>query len=99
MMKAIISNNNTLVGSISNSGSIIGEVSSEGSLTGELNEKYKEVSANASYEDLNNLPSINGVTLMGNKTSSQLKIQDEMQSLTNVEIANIFGLQMKGRKL
>lgn len=99
-MKATISNNNTLICSISSTGSITGEIIGGGNLYGELNEKYKIVPESANYEDLNNLPSINGEKLIGNKTSSQLKLQDEMQSLTNVEIANIFGsIQAKGRKL
>lgn len=41
------------------------------------------------YNNLNNKPKINNVELVGNKTSKDLKIQDEMESLTNMEIEEI----------
>lgn len=41
------------------------------------------------YERLKNKPSINNVTLIGNKTSKQLGLQDEMDSLTNIELDDL----------
>ena len=37
------------------------------------------------YNYLNNKPKINDVELKGNKTSKQLGLQEEMESLTNME--------------
>lgn len=42
------------------------------------------------YEKLDNLPEINGNTLIGNKTSKQLGLQDEMEEISNLEILEIF---------
>lgn len=44
------------------------------------------------YEKLRNLPQINDVTLIGNKKSKELKLQDEMHKLTNTDILNILNL-------
>ena len=41
------------------------------------------------YNYLNNKPKINDVELKGNKTSKQLGLQEEMESLTNLEIEEI----------
>jgi hypothetical protein len=41
------------------------------------------------YNYLVNKPKINDVELKDNKTSKELKLQDEMDSLTNIEIENI----------
>lgn len=43
------------------------------------------------YEELINKPKINGVELIKNKTSKDLKLQDEMDSLTNMEIERLLG--------
>lgn len=42
-----------------------------------------------SYEELSDLPQINDVTLLGNKTSNDLELQDKMDSLTNQEIEEL----------
>lgn len=42
------------------------------------------------YEKLKNQPQINTVTLLGNKTSKDLKLQDEMNKISNTELENIF---------
>lgn len=42
------------------------------------------------YEKLKNQPQINTVTLLGNKTSKDLKLQDEMNRISNTELENIF---------
>lgn len=38
--------------------------------------------SNSNYEDMQNKPQINGVTLVGDKASSDLALQDEMQFVT-----------------
>lgn len=43
------------------------------------------------YEKLYNKPSINDVELIGNKTSAELKLQDEMMPLSNMDIFNLIG--------
>lgn len=42
-----------------------------------------------SYEELDDLPQINEVTLIGNKNSEDLHLQDEMDYLTNLEIEEL----------
>lgn len=42
------------------------------------------------YEKLDNLPKINGNVLIGNKTSEQLNLPDEMEEISNLEILEIF---------
>ena len=42
-----------------------------------------------SYEELEDLPQINEVTLIGNKNSEDLHLQDEMDYLTNLEIEEL----------
>ncbi len=41
------------------------------------------------YEDLYNKPKINDIILIGNKTSAQLRLQHEMQTVTEGEIDDI----------
>lgn len=41
------------------------------------------------YNYLNNKPKINDVELRDNKTAKQLGLQEEMESLTNLEIEEI----------
>lgn len=45
------------------------------------------------YEFLSNQPKINNVTLIGNKTSSQLQLQDKMESLSNMDIEELLNNQ------
>ena len=42
-----------------------------------------------SYLDLDDLPQINGVELINNKTGGDLHLQDKMNEITNQEIDNI----------
>ena len=44
------------------------------------------------YEKLDNQPQINDIVLLGNKTSKDLKLQDEMDSISNLDIDKIFNL-------
>lgn len=73
------------------SDTLVGELNSKDDLKVEISGKYGV----DNYEDLDNLPSINGVTLEKDKTSSDLKLQSEMKALTNEEIANIFKMEVK----
>lgn len=41
------------------------------------------------YEQLENKPSINAVTLVGNKTGAELGLQDDMDPISAVELAGI----------
>lgn len=41
------------------------------------------------YNALSNKPQINGVTLIGNKTSHEIKVQDEMDEITAQQIDTI----------
>lgn len=47
----------------------------------------------SNYEYLTNKPQINNITLTGNKTSSELKLQDEMEALSNTDIENLLNGQ------
>lgn len=49
-----------------------------------------------SYSDLTNKPKINSVTLSGNKTSSQLGLQDALVSGTNIKTVNSTSLLGSG---
>lgn len=42
------------------------------------------------YNYLNNKPKINNVELKDNKTSKDLKLQDEMKEFTNIELETMF---------
>ena len=44
------------------------------------------------YDDLYNKPQINGVTLQGNKNSAELKLQDQMETLSQTDIEKILYL-------
>ena len=42
------------------------------------------------YNELLNQPSINSVELIGNKTGPELYLQDEMDTISNLEIETLF---------
>ena len=48
-----------------------------------------QVPGTTDYNRLINKPQINEVTLIGNKTSGELHLQDEMDYLTNLEIEEL----------
>lgn len=50
---------------------------------------YYNINPITSYPELDDLPQINEVTLIGNKYSEDLHLQDEMDSLTNMEIEEL----------
>lgn len=60
----------------------------------QINATFGEVIrvATGNYEELSNKPKINNVELLGNKTSKQLKLQDEMEAMTVQEIEKILYL-------
>ena len=47
----------------------------------------------SNYNYLTNKPQINSVELVGNKTSSELKLQGEMEALSNMDIENLLNNQ------
>lgn len=49
-------------------------------------EQKKPGGGTSDYEELDNLPRINGVKLLGNKTSEDLRLQPEGDYLTNEDI-------------
>ena len=51
--------------------------------------EYLSSDAAADYEALFNLPSINSITLKGDKTGSDLGLQEEMDSLAEADIDRI----------
>lgn len=53
-------------------------------------EVKKEKVVTSNYEELNNLPQINDVELVGNKTAEELMLQGTMTPLTNLELEEIF---------
>lgn len=49
----------------------------------------KEKVVTSNYDELNNLPLINDVKLVGNKTAKDLMLQEEMTAITNLELEEI----------
>lgn len=47
----------------------------------------------SNYNYLTNKPQINNIELIGNKTSNDLKLQDQMDALTNMDIENLLNNQ------
>lgn len=47
----------------------------------------------SNYTYVTNKPQINSVELVGNKTSRDLKLQDEMKALSNMDIENLLNNQ------
>lgn len=54
-----------------------------------LEEDIVSETGTSDYNKLNNKPQINNVILQDNKTAKQLGLQEEMESLTNLEIEEI----------
>ena len=49
------------------------------------------VNIDFNYNSAKDKPQINGEELVGNKTSAQLHLQDEMRPLSNIEIKKLLG--------
>ena len=47
----------------------------------------------SNYNYLTNKPQINSIELIGNKTSNDLKLQDQMEALSNIDIENLLNNQ------
>lgn len=77
---------NNLSGSPISDNNLSGNLSTEGGLAGSLT--LPEVIGETNYEHLSNLPQIEGVTLLGNKTHDDLKLH----ALTNSEIEALLTL-------
>lgn len=69
---------------------IDGQIISSGILYGDIDGEVPNEPVTISYEDLSNHPSINGVVLLQNKTAHDLALQQEMDSLSNLELDEIF---------
>ena len=57
----------------------------------------ENVGGTNNYNYLSNKPKINSIELIGNKTSSELKLQDEMNALSNIDIENLLNNQKGNR--
>ena len=76
-----------LSGTLSQTGKLSGTLSSKNHLSGQLSMAVDEV-FNDDYNKLreDTLPQINSVTLKGNKLSSELHVQHEMNAISNQDI-------------
>lgn len=74
----------TISGSLSATGTLTGNLSSPSALSGGLTIP-KEIKRSNNYEELQNLPQIEGVTLIGNKSFAQLN----MSRITNSELEDL----------
>lgn len=55
----------------------------------------ENVGGTNNYNYLSNKPKINDIELIGNKTSNELKLQDHMEALTNMDIENLLNNQRR----
>ncbi len=83
-MNGSLSAPGTISGSLSAIGTLTGNISSPSALSGELT-LPREIKRASNYEELQNLPQIEGVTLIGNKTFAQLN----MARITNSELEEL----------
>ena len=83
-MNGSLSAPGTISGSLSTTGTLTGNISTPSALSGEL-KLPKEIKRSNNYEELQNLPQIDGVTLIGNKSFAQLN----MSRITNSELEEL----------
>ena len=83
-MNGSLSAPGTISGSLSTTGTLTGNISTPSALSGEL-KLPKEINRSNNYEKLENLPQIEGVTLIGNKSFAQLN----MSRITNSELEEL----------
>lgn len=83
-MNGSLSAPGTISGSLSTTGTLAGGISSPPTLSGGLTLPTM-IERASDYEELQNLPQIEGVTLIGNKTFTQL----HMSQLSNLELENL----------
>lgn len=79
-MKTLISK------SLSGAQLLKGELRLSSSIQGNLENK----ATNTFYDSLREKPRINGIVLTGNKSSSELELQEAMETITNLEIQKIW---------
>lgn len=101
MMNSGILNASTDISGIQNVKKLTGNIKNSQKISGQLKTNTKinsnvlpgqNFNGTKNYNKLENKPQINGVTLEGNKKSFELKLQDEMDSISNFEIEDIFKL-------
>lgn len=83
-MDGMLSTYGVISGALSATGSINGNMSASASLLGEI-AMPEQIVRVGNYEELENLPQIEGITLIGNKTFPQL----HLDALTNMELDNL----------
>lgn len=83
-MNGSLSAPGTISGSLSATGTVSGNISSPLALSGGLS-LPKEIKRSSNYEELSNLPQIEGITLIGNKSFAQLN----MTRITNSELEDL----------
>lgn len=83
-MDGTLNNYDVISGALSATGTINGNMLASASLSGEIT-MPEQIVRIGNYEELENLPQIEGVTLKGNKTFPQL----HMNALTNMELDNL----------
>lgn len=83
-MNGSLSAPGTIVGSLSATGTLSGNISSPSALSGGLT-LPKVIKRSNDYEELQNLPQIEGITLIGNKSFAQLN----MARITNTELEEL----------
>lgn len=83
-MNGSLSAPGTITGSLSATGTVSGTISSPSVLSGGLTIP-KEIKRTNNYEELRNLPQIEGITLIGNKSFAQLN----MARITNSELEGL----------
>lgn len=83
-MDGTVNTYGVISGVLSAMGSINGNMSASASLLGEIT-MPEQIVRIGNYEELENLPQIEGVTLIGNKTFPQL----HLEALTNMELDNL----------
>lgn len=101
MMNNISSKSQTLNSGAQNIQSLSGNITIKQKIEGQLKNTTninsnilpgQNFNGTKNYNKLENKPQINGVTLEGDKTSYELKLQDHMLSISNSEIENLLKL-------
>ena len=81
-----------MTGELSKVGNVSGSLSMGGSVSGTLSVPQARVVAE-SYDNLQNKPSLNNITIEGSKVSADYKLQHEMDALSVQEIERILYLE------
>lgn len=76
-----------LTGTLSQTDNLVGRLSQGNNLNGSLSNVASEGTRN--YNKLNNKPTINAVTIEGDKVSADYKLQGEISDVTESDIDNI----------